>query len=445
MGARCTTSAVEALDGHVSAPENRHLTVGEHDDLPGLAEECRNVRGQIRFVVADAEHERRAAAAQRDDHVRLVCGDAGHRKRSLQHLGGTAHGLWQPEAQVPLHQVREHLGVGLRPEAVPLGHERSPQRVVVLDDAVVHDGQPSGAVRVRMGVRLVGPSVRGPARVRDAEAARRVASGDGGFQIRDLAGAPARFETAAVDRRQSRRVVAAVLEPLQRRKQKFDRVVTTDVADNAAHAGGRSGSERQEAAQPPAARVAGPAVSAVTVVAVVTGERAIVEVEDDADHLGGIEQIQPFGEQPARRLVGRDDDAESRRPIVRSAGNPAPARAAACRRARSRSGRAPPSAALRAAARSAARRCPSLPSPAGSTERFKRSKRRTTWRERDRGSTMASTARAERRAKREVARRPSGAGDRHRSAGPCALVRLRERAGQIQRRDRLAVARASDS
>ena len=71
-----------------------------------------------------------------------------------------------------LDQVREHLGVGLGLERVPLHLEHLPQRAVVLDDAVVHDGDRARAVDVRMRVALVRRAVRGPARVGDADACR---------------------------------------------------------------------------------------------------------------------------------------------------------------------------------------------------------------------------------------------------------------------------------
>ena len=43
---------------------------------------------------------------------------------------------------------------------------------VVLDDAVVDDGDLAVAADVRMGIAVVGRAVRGPARVADADAAR---------------------------------------------------------------------------------------------------------------------------------------------------------------------------------------------------------------------------------------------------------------------------------
>ena len=67
-----------------------------------------------------------------------------------------------------LDQVRDDLGVGFGLELVSLRLELVLQLEVVLDDAVVDDDDPAGAVAVRMRVFLGGTAVRRPARVADA-------------------------------------------------------------------------------------------------------------------------------------------------------------------------------------------------------------------------------------------------------------------------------------
>ena len=49
--------------------------------------------------------------------------------------------------------------------------EQFPKRFVVLDDAVVDDGDLSLATEVRVGIHVVGGAVRGPSRVSDADRA----------------------------------------------------------------------------------------------------------------------------------------------------------------------------------------------------------------------------------------------------------------------------------
>ncbi len=82
-----------------------------------------------------------------------------------------------------LNEVGHHLGVGGRDERVPGGHELGPQLGVVLDDAVVDQGQPPGAVRVRVGVLGGGAAVGGPAGVTDR---RRMPRRGVGRQVLEL-------------------------------------------------------------------------------------------------------------------------------------------------------------------------------------------------------------------------------------------------------------------
>src|SRR5205823_651013 len=114
-----------------------------------------------------------------------------------------------------LDEVRDDLGVGLRAEAMPVGEEPPLQDLVVLDDAVVNDDEITGAIGVRMRIRLGRPSMRGPARVRDPDAARYRLLGYELLQAANLAGVAADDQRAAVGHGQPRRVIAAILQPLK--------------------------------------------------------------------------------------------------------------------------------------------------------------------------------------------------------------------------------------
>jgi hypothetical protein len=91
-------------------------------------------------------------------------GDRAHRAEQVASRGAA-------RVRVSLvDQVRHHFGIGLRFETVADRAQFVAQRLVVLDDAVVH--QRDGLVReVRVGVDGVRLAVRGPARVRDADVA----------------------------------------------------------------------------------------------------------------------------------------------------------------------------------------------------------------------------------------------------------------------------------
>jgi len=68
-------------------------------------------------------------------------------------------------------QMREHFGVGVGFELVSSAEQPLLERVVIFDDAVVDDGDFAGGVKMRMAVGVGRNAVRGPACVRDAEAA----------------------------------------------------------------------------------------------------------------------------------------------------------------------------------------------------------------------------------------------------------------------------------
>ena len=70
-----------------------------------------------------------------------------------------------------LEEVGEDLGVGLGAEAVASATELLAEGVVVLDAAVVDDGDAAGAVEVGVRVELGGSADGGPAGVADAERA----------------------------------------------------------------------------------------------------------------------------------------------------------------------------------------------------------------------------------------------------------------------------------
>ena len=59
-------------------------------------------------------------------------------------------------------QVGERLGVGIRRERHPRGHQPGPELARVLDDAVVDHRQRTGAVGVRVGVAVGRRTVRDP-------------------------------------------------------------------------------------------------------------------------------------------------------------------------------------------------------------------------------------------------------------------------------------------
>ena len=129
--------------------------------------------------------------------------------------------------------MRNHFAVGFGRKLGALGFELAAQLAEILDDAVMHDGEPIGRVRVCIG--LVRPAMRCPAGVADPDRAIERFADEFLFQIPELAlGAPAR-QHANLKGGDAGGIIAAVFEALERiDQQRRDRLAADDF-DNAAH------------------------------------------------------------------------------------------------------------------------------------------------------------------------------------------------------------------
>jgi hypothetical protein len=127
--------------------------------------------------------------------------------------------------------------IRLGSELVPFLLERLLDFQVVFDDAVVHHDDRAAAVAMWVGVFLRGRAVRGPARVADAVSPVNGIQPNDLFQIAQLAGGAADLELPFANHRQARRVVAAILQPLQAFEQHRHHALASDVSDDSRHGG----------------------------------------------------------------------------------------------------------------------------------------------------------------------------------------------------------------
>ena len=174
----------------------------------------RDVRGHE--VLVDAEtHDHRTTFAREDDALGLGFTDDRQRIGAFELGHRGTHGLEQVllRGEVEVHAMRDHFGVGFRRERVAGLLELVAQLFVILDDAVVDDGQATQRdVRVRVAFRR--HAVRGPARVRDADLAVRGVRFDRFLEHLDLADRAQSLELGgAVEYGDAGGVVAAVFEP----------------------------------------------------------------------------------------------------------------------------------------------------------------------------------------------------------------------------------------
>ena len=226
-------SAVVNLD--VVGGDRRDVAVLEVDEPVGVFEHGGDVGADHVLAVAEADDDG-AAAAGGDDGVLALeeDGDGVGALHAGEGLGDAVDG-----AAGLLEEVGEDLGVGLGAEAMASATELLSEGVVVLDAAVVDDGDAAGAVEVGVRVELGGSADGGPAGVADADGAGDGARGSAevldeadGLGDADAARARARV---AVEDGDAAGIVAAVLDAVERVEEDGQRVSGPDVPRDSAH------------------------------------------------------------------------------------------------------------------------------------------------------------------------------------------------------------------
>ncbi len=148
--------------------------------------------------------------------------DREQREGALEALAGLLHREGQHvalgsavlEAAVDgAQKPRGHLGVGVGDELEAVGQQFRLELRIVLDDAVVDDGQSARIGEVRVGVLVGGAAVGGPAGVADAgQGPRQRRGGEFLDQVGQFAGLLAGFDARRREHRHAGGVVSAVFE-----------------------------------------------------------------------------------------------------------------------------------------------------------------------------------------------------------------------------------------
>ena len=127
----------------------------------------------------------------------------------------------------------DDFGVGLGLEQVVVAFQFRLEVLVVLDDAVMDDGDLAG--RMGMGVGFGRTAMGRPAGVADADGSGKRLLLDAAVQVDQLAFRPAAIDPAIDQRRHAGTVVSAILQPPQTLDQKGSDLVLADDTDNTAH------------------------------------------------------------------------------------------------------------------------------------------------------------------------------------------------------------------
>ncbi len=108
--------------------DDRHLVVLEHDHVARVGQDRGNVGGDEHLALAQTDDDAARALLGGDQSVGRRGRDDADRVRAPDLLQRGLHGPVEPtgDLQVVLDQVGEHLGVGLRLEAVAFGDAGAP-------------------------------------------------------------------------------------------------------------------------------------------------------------------------------------------------------------------------------------------------------------------------------------------------------------------------------
>ena len=238
LGLQGALAPVGVVEHDALGGEDGHRAFGEDRDLAGVGEEGGDVAREHVLAVAESDDEG-AGVAHGDDLAPFPFGDHDEAVGAPELAGGASDGLFEGASGgvlTPDHPGGD-LGVGLALEGVAVGEEIVLEGLVVLDDAVVDEGDGAGLVLVRVGVGVGGTAVGRPSRVGDGAGTLGVV-GEGLDEVRDLARLLADLDGAVPVREgDARAVVASVFESLELVDGHLDRVPGSHVSGDAAHIG----------------------------------------------------------------------------------------------------------------------------------------------------------------------------------------------------------------
>ena len=225
-------------DGDRFAPDLRNVAFLEKHEAPRDRQQGGDVGGHEVLIDPQAHHHRTTLARQ-DDGVGIALRDHGQRVGPVQFRHGFAHGLVQARGtrsrQVMMDAMGDDFGIGLGAELISEIDESGAQRLVILDDAVVHDGD-SVPRDVRMSVSGGGNAVSRPARVCDADMPRDRVGIQGFLENLDLPqGTAACQPLIGTQNRDARRIVAPIFEASQSLHEDGHGIALRDHADDSAH------------------------------------------------------------------------------------------------------------------------------------------------------------------------------------------------------------------
>ena len=153
------------VDLHAVTVQHGDLLVFQQIVIPCVLDDCRHIRGNEALALANA-HDQRAFTAHGIHLIRMVGEDDAQRIGALQVTDGLGNRLNGTAVIAVVQQPCHHFRVRVAGEGHALAHEEVFQLLVVFNDAVVHDGDSSAGVGMRIHIGRL--AVSRPAGVADA-------------------------------------------------------------------------------------------------------------------------------------------------------------------------------------------------------------------------------------------------------------------------------------
>ena len=227
--------AVRAEEVDACGRQHADVAVLERADRARVPDQRRHVAGDVVFALAQARQQR-AVPPRAVQNARRARVQHAQRIRALQHGQHAQQRGFHVGVIVRRQQLGDHLRVRLGGKVHAALYQLRFQLGVIFDDAVVHHGDASRLVEVRVRIFHAGLAVRGPARVADAGCALHAACTDGGAQVGDTAHRLAHAQRAdLVQHGDARRIVPAVLQFFKAVQQKVRARPRAGKSNDAAH------------------------------------------------------------------------------------------------------------------------------------------------------------------------------------------------------------------
>ena len=202
--------------------------------LAGIAEDGRDIRGDVVFALAETDDERIILLAA-NDLIRFKFAHEDQRIRTAQ----TAQDFADRAGEIPVVHVGAQVGddfrIRFRLEVIPFLEEFFLQFHVVFDDAVVDDGEITFFIRMGMGVDIRRTAMSCPTGMADADRADDRMSLYGFSQVDQTACLFADSNGAVMIDGDTGRIITAVFQLCQTIHQKICCFSVSDVTYNTTH------------------------------------------------------------------------------------------------------------------------------------------------------------------------------------------------------------------